>query len=163
MSWIDYVMIAVIVLSALVGLARGVVREVLSLGIWIAAMVVAWLFHREVADLLTTQFAQPALRIAVAFAGLVFATLIVGALLGALLSALINKTGLTSVDHVLGFVFGAGRGVVMLAMAVFLAALTPLVDEVWWRESMLIGEFQQVANAIFSLMPADLQTWMARL
>ena len=163
MNWIDYVIIAIIVLSALVGLARGLVREVLSLGVWIAALAVAWIFHREVAELLTMQLSQPSARIAVAFAALVFVTLILGAILGALLTRLIDRTGLTGIDRMLGLVFGAARGGVIVAMAVFLVALTPLPEDAWWRESILISDFQVLADWILSQTPADLQAWMKQL
>lgn len=163
MNWVDYAIVAIVVLSALVGLARGLIREVLSLGVWVAALAVAWLFHREVADLLTTQLSQPSARIAVAFVALVFVTLILGAVLGSLLTTLVDRTGLTGVDRVLGFAFGAARGVVIIAMAVFLAALTPLPEDAWWRESNLIGDFQKVADGILGLVPPDLQTWMKQL
>lgn len=163
MNWVDYVIIAIIVLSALVGLARGLIREVLSLGIWIAALAIAWIFHREVAELLTTQLSQPSARIAVAFVALVFVTLILGAILGALLTRLIDRTGLTGIDRILGLVFGTARGGVIVAMAVFLVALTPLPEDVWWRESTLIGDFQVLADWILSQTPADLQAWMKQL
>ncbi len=163
MNWIDYAMIAVVVLSALVGMARGLIRELLSLGVWIAALVVAWVFHQEAADLLTAQLSPPSLRLAVAFVGLVLATLVLGALLGAVLTMLVDKAGLTGTDRVLGLAFGAARGVIILAMAVFLAALTPLQDDPRWGESKLIGELQTLAGWFLSMVPPDIQAQIKQL
>lgn len=157
MNWVDYAILGVVLLSALVGLGRGLIREVVSLGVWIAAILIAWLFHREVAELLVPYLSQPAVRLAAAFIGLILATLVIGALLGALLSALIEKTGLGVVDRVLGLVFGAGRGVVIVAMAAFLGALTPMPEDSWWQESRLIGQFQAVAGWLIGLVPEEVQ------
>lgn len=163
MNWVDFAIIAIVTLSALVGLARGIVRELLSLGVWIAALLVAWFFHREVADLLVVQFEQPSVRIAIAFIGLVLVTLVLGAILGAILTSLVDKAGLTGADRVLGFAFGAGRGAVIVAMAVFLAALTPLPSDPVWQDSILIIHFQGVADWILSMVPDDMQALMKQL
>ncbi len=157
MNWVDIAIITIIALSAVVGLARGFVREVLSLGIWILALIVAWIFHQDVADLLTAQFSQPAVRIAVASVGLVLLTLLLGAILGAVLTAFINTVGLTGVDRLLGGLFGGARGVVLVAMIVFLVALTPLPAEPWWQESSLIDTFQGIATWLLDLVPQELQ------
>ncbi len=163
MSWVDLTIVGVVMLSALIGLARGIIRELLSLGVWIAALAVAWLFHQEVADLLVAQFSQPSLRIAVAFIALVFVTLMLGAILGAVLTRLVEKTGLTGLDRLLGLVFGASRGMVIVAMVVFLAALTPLPDNPWWQSSRLIGHFQEMANWIIAQVPENIQVQMKQL
>ncbi|MBK1723758.1 CvpA family protein [Thiocystis violacea] len=157
MNWVDYSIIAIILLSALVGLARGLVREVVSLGVWILALVVAWLFHRDVADLLVSQFSQPEVRVAVAFVGLVLLTLLLGAVMAALLTAFVDKVGLTGVDRLLGLFFGGARGVVIVAMGVFLVALTPLPSEPWWQQSGMVDDFQGVAGWMLSLVPEDVQ------
>ena len=163
MNWVDFSIVAIVTLSASVGLARGIVRELLSLGVWIAALLVAWLLHREVADLLVAQIAQPSVRIAVAFIGLVLVTLLLGAILGAVLTAFVAKTGLGRADHLLGLVFGTGRGVLIVAMVAFLAALTPLPDDPWWQESRLIGQAQEIAQWILDRVPADIQARMKQI
>ena len=156
MNWVDFTIITVVVLSALVGLARGLVREALSLIVWITAVVVAWLFHRQVADLLTSQLSLPEVRIAAAFLGLVILTLLLGALLGALLTRFIEKMGLTATDRFLGLAFGGARGAVIVAMTVFLVALTPSPTETWWQESALVESFRGIAGWMLDLVPPEL-------
>lgn len=163
MNWVDYAIMAVVLLSALVGLVRGIVRELLSLGVWIAALIVAWLWHREVAELLVAQLSQPSLRLAVAFIGLILVTLIFGAILGAILTAFVDQAGLTGVDRALGLAFGAGRGMVIVAMLVFLAALTPLPNDPWWRESHLIADFQRLADWLLAHIPDALQARLKQI
>jgi membrane protein required for colicin V production len=157
MIWVDYVIIALIALSAVIGLARGLIREVLSLVIWVAAGAVAWLFHRPLADQLTPWLSTPSVRVGVAFVILVFVVLILGAIFGQLLTTLIDKTGLTGTDRLLGILFGAARGAVLVALMVYLAALTPMLEDPWWRESQLIGHFQTLADRLLDLIPPEIQ------
>jgi membrane protein required for colicin V production len=163
MNWVDIAIVGIILVSALIGLARGLIREVLSLAVWVAALGVAYLYHKGVADALTAQIAQPNVRAGVAFVGLVLIVLILGSIIGALLTALIDKTGLTGLDRLLGLLFGAGRGGVVVAMAVFLAALTPLPEESWWQESAVIVQFQQAADWLLGLVPSDIQEQLKRV
>ncbi|MBK1717921.1 CvpA family protein [Thiocystis violacea] len=163
MNWVDYAILAIILLSALVGVARGLIREVLSLGTWILALAVAWLFHKEVANLLVSQLSDPSVRIAVAFLGLVLLTLVLGAILAAVLTAVVDKVGLTSLDRLLGFAFGGARGVLLVAMAVFLVALTPIPSDPMWRESTLIGEFQTIGGWFLDRVPPELQTRLKQI
>ena len=163
MNWVDIALIGVILVSALIGLARGLVREVLSLVVWVAALGLAWLYHRELAELLTAQISQPAMRLAVAFVCIVIAVLIVGAILGWLLTLALDRTGMSAIDRTLGLVFGAARGGVLVAMAVYLASLTPMPEEPWWKESSTIGQFQSVANWMLSLVPQEVQDQLKRV
>lgn len=156
MNWVDYIILGTIALSALVGIARGLIREVLSLGTWIAALVIAWLFHPPLADLLTSQLAHPLMRQAAAFIGLVIVTLIAGSILGAILTALIDKVGLSALNRLLGMLFGGARGVVIIAMAVYLAALTPLPSDPVWTGSLLIADFQAIGQWLIELTPPEI-------
>jgi membrane protein required for colicin V production len=153
MVWADSVIVGVIALSALVGLARGLLREVLSFVIWLGALLIAWTFHKELAAELTRWFPNPTVRLGVAFSILVALMLILGAIFGHLLYTLVRKTGLTGTDRLLGLVFGVARGAVMVAMLVFLGALTPLQEDPWWQESSLIGRFQVLAQRILDQVP----------
>lgn len=156
MVWVDYVIIGILALSALIGLARGLIREVLSLIIWIVAVLVAWQFHGPLAEQLTPWLSTPSVRVGVAFVVLVFVVLILGAILGQLLTTLIDKTGLTGTDRLLGVVFGAARGALLVAVLVYLAALTPMPQDPWWSESRLIGHFQTLADRLLGMIPPEL-------
>ena len=158
MNWADFIIIGVIAISALIGIARGLIREVLSLAVWIGAVAVAWFYHKDLAFQLEAHITTPGVRLAIAFAIIVLAVLFLGAIAGWLLSLAVEKTGLTGTDRVLGVLFGAARGAVLVAMLVFLAALTPIPDETWWQQSQLIGHFQGLAEWILSLIPPELQT-----
>lgn len=163
MNWADYVILGIVAISAVVGLARGLLREVLSLAVWAAALAGAWLYHRDVAELLVGQISNPSVRLAVAFTGIVLVVLLVGAILGAALTAIVDRARLGGVDRFLGLFFGAARGVALVAMAVFLGSLTPLPDEDWWKESRTIGELRLAADWMLGLIPPEIQGQIKRV
>jgi membrane protein required for colicin V production len=155
MLWVDYVIIGIIALSALIGLARGLIREVISIGVWIAAAVAAWLFYAPVAAGLEPWIRTPSLQIAAAVLIIVVGVLIAGALFAWLLTTLVDKTGLSGTDRLLGVVFGAGRGAILVALLVLLASLTPLTEDAWWGESQLLGTFRILADWMLAQVPPE--------
>lgn len=142
----DWAIIAVLAISTLMSLRRGFLKEALSLGTWIAAFVVARQFHGPMDQLLETQIVDSLMRSIAAFAALFVGTLLVGAALGFLLGALINATGLSSTDRVLGMVFGFARGALIVTVVIGLLNLTPLVSDSWYTNASLVPHFETVAQ-----------------
>ena len=142
----DWAIIAVLAISTLMSLRRGFLKEALSLGTWIAAFVVARQFHGPMDQLLETQIVDSLMRSIAAFAALFVGTLLVGAALGFLLGALINATGLSSTDRVLGMVFGFARGALIVTVVIGLLNLTPLVNDSWYTKASLVPHFETVAQ-----------------
>ncbi len=142
----DWAIIALLVISTLMSLRRGFFKEALSLGTWIAAFVVARQFHSPMDQLLETQIADSLMRSIAAFAALFVGTLLIGAALGFFLSALIDATGLSSTDRVLGMVFGFARGALIVTVVIGLLNLTPLVNDSWYTTASLVPHFETVAQ-----------------
>ena len=142
----DWAIIAVLAISTLMSLRRGFLKEALSLGTWIAAFVVARQFHGPMDQLLETQIVDSLMRSIAAFAALFVGTLLVGAALGFLLGALINATGVSSTDRVLGMVFGFARGALIVTVVIGLLNLTPLVNDSWYTTASLVPHFETVAQ-----------------
>jgi len=142
----DWAIVAVLAISTLMSLRRGFLKEALSLGTWIAAFVVARQFHGPVDQLLETHIVDSLMRSIAAFAVLFVGTLLIGAALGFLLGALINATGLSSTDRVLGMVFGFARGALIVTVVVGLLNLTPLVGDSWYTSATLAPHFETVAQ-----------------
>lgn len=156
MPWLDYLIVGIVALSALISLMRGFVREAFSLAIWILAFWVSWSFFRELEPLLSHWVGSPTARLGIAFGALMIATLILGGLVNFLLIQLVQISGMSGTDRMLGSIFGLARGVLLVAILVLLAGLTPLPQEGWWRESTLVAYFQELAYWLKDLLPADL-------
>ncbi len=156
MIWIDYAIVALIVISSTIGLFRGFVKEAFSLLIWVAAIWIGLNFSREFSVFLESMISYPSARIAAAFALLLLITLILGSIIGYLLGELVEKTGLTGSDRFAGMIFGIFRGMVVVSLFIMLAGLTPIPEDPWWRESVLIPPFQALAIWLREHVPSGL-------
>lgn len=152
MVWIDFAILAVIGLSALISLIRGFVKEALSLVTWFAAFFVASNFFGDLAVYFTS-INDTMLRNGAAIITLFVATLILGSIVNYVIGTLVDKTGLSGTDRMLGVCFGAIRGVLIVsAIIFFLDTFTSAAKAVWWQQSVLIPEFGIVVNWFFEFM-----------
>ena len=137
MNQIDIVILVVIGISALSSLWRGLVREILSLFIWITALVAAVMFSESVALILSESIENELLRFITAFCLLFLSVLIAGALFGKALDGALKASGLSLFDKFLGALFGVARGITMVLVCLYV--LNFFVSESsWWQESTLI-------------------------
>jgi membrane protein required for colicin V production len=158
MSWVDILIIVIIALSALISLFRGFVRETLSLLSWILAFWVALTFAHPLAQMYLQKYIKsPTLQLAAAFGGLFLLTLIVCAILNYFISTLVDKTGLSGTDRLLGMIFGLARGIVLVAALLLGGHLTPMPKEDWWQKSMFISRFEPLETWLKSFLPASLE------
>lgn len=163
MNWIDFVFIALIAVSGLISLYRGFVREIFSVITWVAAIWVGIRFAGDAAAYLPAALSDETLRLGVAFAVLFILVLIVGGISGIVATRLVRGTGLTGTDRSLGVVFGLLRGVLIVAVLVFVASLTLVPEEAWWQESRLVPEFERIVDWVLNLLPESIQAHLRGL
>lgn len=155
MQWLDLVILGIIAISAIISLMRGFVKEALSLTGWLAAIWVSITYSDKMADLLASTISTPSIRFVIAFTALFVATLLLSTLINYLVSQIVKKTGLSGTDRMIGVVFGVARGAAVVGILVLMAGLTPLPQDPWWQESLLVGHFQEMATWAGAYLPAD--------
>jgi membrane protein required for colicin V production len=154
--WLDFLILGIILLSTLISLARGFVREAFSLAVWVLAFWISWSFFRDLEVPLRQWIDSPTARLGIAFAALMIVTLVIGGLVNYLIIQLVERTGMSGTDRLIGMVFGAARGVLLVAVLVLLAGLTPLPEESWWLQSSLVGYFEELAFWLRDLLPPEI-------
>jgi membrane protein required for colicin V production len=156
MNWPDYAILAVIAISTGVGALRGFIKEVFSLLVWAAAFLVAYHFGGDVAALMEGSVSLPSARTAMGFTGLFIAVLLVGGLINYLLGRLVETTGLSGTDRLLGGVFGAVRGLALVLVVLLVAGLTPLPADPWWQESRSIARLLPLVDYVAAYLPESI-------
>lgn len=161
MVWLDYLLITVVVVSIVVGLFRGAVRELLGLLVWVAAYLLTVRFAPMLNPHLAGSIESPTSRLVVSNVAIFVGVMILGAIIVSLTSKLVRSIGLGGLDRLLGGVYGVLRGVFMLAAAVLVAGASPLRQETWWEQSRLVPELQPLAEALHHLIPEQWRTYFA--
>ncbi|HET7633141.1 MAG TPA: CvpA family protein [Burkholderiales bacterium] len=158
MTAFDYAVVAIIGLSVLFSIMRGLVREVLALVAWVVAFVVARMWAVDGAHYVPSAVTDPALRVVIAFVVLFLVALIAMGFLTRAVSALVRVSGLGFVDRGLGAMFGFARGVLIVTIVVLIAGMTPLPHDAAWRNAVLRGPFESLAVSVKPWLPRDLST-----
>ncbi|MFY9127787.1 MAG: CvpA family protein [Limnohabitans sp.] len=135
MSSTDWILLALLTASMLLGALRGLVYEVLSVMGWIAAFLLAQWFAPTVSEKLPMQGSGETLRFAAAFVLVFIASVFAAGLISSLMKKLISAVGLRPVDRILGAIFGAFRGLILLLALSVVVHMTALHESDWWLES----------------------------
>ncbi|HOV58255.1 MAG TPA: CvpA family protein [Rhodanobacteraceae bacterium] len=156
MNWADYTILAVLALSVLIGLWRGLVSEVLAIACWVAAFWLAWLFGEPLAQRFSA-VDVPSVRLLLGYGLCFLVVLIAGALLAFVLRKLVAGSGLSGTDRLLGMFFGLARGWLLVTLAVLLLGFTPLPRDPWWQASRLLPGFQLGAEWLSARLPESVK------
>jgi membrane protein required for colicin V production len=163
LNYVDIAIIVIFLISIIIGLARGLASELLSLIIVIAAFAVAIAFTGPLAEYFShTSTIQNMMKsapsgadaaqtisymtICISFLLLFVATIIVGSIIKLLLRFVMSGTGFGFGNRLLGGIFGLVRAYLFILAAIFLVQLSPLAKQDWWQQSQYVPKFQpQVA------------------
>lgn len=150
MTWLDYAVLGVLVLSIAWGVWRGLVREIMSLGGWVIAFLAANLFAAPFSALLPASIARAELRSLISFVAVFLITLVLASLVGILLSKIVRSVGLGNLDRLLGALFGLLRALLIILAAAIAAGFTGFPRNAAWKDS-IAGP--QLAVAVGALKP----------
>lgn len=160
MALFDWIAIALLVASMLLGLFRGLVFEVISLAGWVAAFIAAQWLAGGVAAWLPFGEPEAAWRYPLAFVFVFVAVAFAVGLAAALIRKLITAVGLRPVDRVLGGAFGVLRGAVALLVVAVVVHLLALSDSAWWHESRSAGVLDAALQGLKPVLPEKLASYL---
>lgn len=155
MADLDWIFLAVMALSATVGVVRGLVTEVLSLLSWVIAFVLSQRLASLAAPWVPMGGASESLRYAGGFVLVFVAALLVGALLIFLINKALALSGLRPIDRLLGAAFGAARGAVLLLAVVVVLGMTPMRQADWWLSAHGPHIVRAALDGLKPLLPSE--------
>jgi len=156
-NWLDWALAAVVLFSTLAALAKGFVRELVSLAALVAGLVIAAVYYERAAgwfqDLTVSRRAAEGIAFLVLFVGV----LIVGGIISSVARKLIHTAGLQWFDRSLGALFGFVRG--LLVDAILLMALVAFAIKVDAVERSVLAPYVTTgARVIVLAMPGEMRT-----
>lgn len=157
MPIIDIIIAVAIATSIVVGVFRGFVKEAISIAALLVAIWAALYFGPAVGNVSESWLSSDELQ---KWFGrvLVFAVILsLGGLLGWGISKIIRMSALSGMDRFLGSLFGAGRGILLVAVAIIGAQFAGFDKDNWWGNSRLIPHLQVVADWIKIIAPEGLE------
>lgn len=160
MVWVDWFLLGALVVSILIGVWRGFTREILGLATWILALVAAFLLSPVAEAHLHSHIAVESVRRAAAYGIVFFVALLIGGIVTHLVSSLVRKSPLSGLDRTVGAGFGLARGVLLAVILVWLVGLTPARQDAWWKQSVLVGKLDWLAQGFEHVVPPDWQNHM---
>ena len=160
MIWVDWCIVAVFLISILIGVIRGFAREILVLLTWALAFGLAWGFGDLVAGLLEDRISEPAVRVACAYAALFISGLLIGAILTHLLTEWIRGSVLDGIDRTLGGGIGFIRAVIIVSLFLICAGTMGAKQDRWWHQSLIIPHVEWLADGLKPLFP---ERWLDKL
>ena len=156
MTWFDWIVIGAIGFSALLGLWNGFIREVFALVGWVAAGVCAALFGSEAATLLPGVVPGPGLRLMLGVVLVFIGVRVAVGIVAIIVARIARAAGIGIGDRMLGGLFGAARGIVVLLLAVLIAGLTPLPQDPGWRDAIFANPMVKLALMAKPYLPHEL-------
>ncbi|MDR5903076.1 CvpA family protein [Halomonas icarae] len=159
LTWLDWIFIALLAVTGITGLLRGLVREALGLGAWVVALLAARMFAQPVADLLAGVIDSPDGRLVLAFVLVILGVVLVCGIIIRLLQAAVEWVGMGLVNRLLGAAFGMAKGAAILVLVTIVIGLTPLARLEAWQGAVLRPHLEQLRDWAVS----HLEAWEGRV
>ena len=156
MNAVDYIIIALLLVSAGIGAWRGAIREVINIASWVVAFIVAHAFSTDLAPYFADWMAEPVYRLVVAWIVIFVAILMFASLLASLLSELVRKLGLSGLDRLLGTIFGVVRGLLVVLVLALAAGMTKFPQSTLWKSAALTPPLEVAALYARALLPQSM-------
>jgi membrane protein required for colicin V production len=158
MTWVDGVVLAVLLLSAALAYFRGMVREVLGVGAWVGAILLGILAEPLVKPLLAPHVQPEWLATGLGIGAVFLVVLVILKILIHWIAGHVQRSALGGVDRALGFLFGLARGAFIVVLAYIVAGLAVPAAERWpaeVREARSLPLAADAARWVVAQLPAD--------
>jgi membrane protein required for colicin V production len=154
---LDIVLLAVMLVSGLLAMIRGFMREILSIASWAAAAVATIYFYPGLVPVAKQYVANDILATGISIAGIFLATLIVVSILTIKISDMVLDSRVGALDRTLGFLFGLGRGLIIVVVAfLFFVWLVPERSRPeWFNNAKSRIVLQGTGDWLMSMLPDD--------
>ncbi|MFO1185019.1 MAG: CvpA family protein [Bauldia sp.] len=153
---VDGIVVLVILISAVLAMVRGFVREVLSVAAWVAAAGCAYAFYQQAVPLITPYITSVNVAKILAAAGIFFVALLVASFITMKIADFVIDSRIGTLDRLLGFAFGAARGVLLMVIAMtFFDFLVRPAPE-WIASSYSRDKLLAIGERLMAALPADL-------
>ncbi|MCB1488243.1 MAG: CvpA family protein [Bauldia sp.] len=152
---LDVIVLVVVLISAVLAMVRGFVREVLSVASWVAAAAAAYYFYKSLLPLVAPYFDNKTLATIVSAAIIFFVALIVASYITMKISDFVIDSRVGAVDRAFGFIFGAVRGVLLLVIALlFFNWLVP-APPAWVADARTKPFLDNLGEQLMAALPED--------
>jgi membrane protein required for colicin V production len=159
---LDVIVIVVVLISAVLAMVRGFVREALSIGSWVVAAFAAYYLYRPVLPLVTPYTSSGTVQAIVA-AGVVFiVALIVATYITTKIADYVVDSQVGAVDRALGFLFGAARGVLLLVVALLFFNWLVNPSPMWVANAQTRPVLEDLGAKLIAALPQDLEATILR-
>ena len=155
---LDFILAAIFLISVILSFFRGFVREAISLVTWFLAFYLALQFSPALSGALHCVISHPKAAYAVSFVVIFIIVMILGGIVKRMAGEIVRIAFLGFFDKILGIIFGAVRGLLFIAIILFIIQLTPMHDSDWIKASALAPHFQSVLVRFNSLIPKEILT-----
>jgi len=155
----DVLILLVLLGSTLIGLLRGFVREAVSLAFWIVAIWAAWKLGPVVEPHLGGLLADPKVAPWIGRLVVLVLVLLIGWVIGMLLSYFTRSVGLGPLDRFIGLLFGIVRGLVLMGLMIIGGELLHMNQEDWWSRSKLVPYGETVGDWLRAMVGERGEPW----
>ncbi len=161
-NWLDYLFSGIFLLFILLSLWRGLIKEIISILAWVAGLFIGFTFAPKLAALFSsnpavqstlsstseTMAGQSSVMIGVCFAVLLIGTLIIGAIINYFMSAVVQASGLSIFNRLLGGIFGFLKAFIIEVVIVFFVQMTAYAESPIWKNSEFVKAYQPVIASL---------------
>ncbi|MEO8018476.1 MAG: CvpA family protein [Pseudomonadota bacterium] len=154
---VDYIIIAILIISAVMGLVRGLLREAIAVITWILAIVLAWSFGSSLEPMMGGVLVGSPMRIWAARAIIFVFVLLLGGAVSVILGHFVRVSMFAGMDKFLGFVFGIIRGVVIVGAFTIAIQALRMDEDARWKNSRLMPYAIGVADALRGIVGEKLE------